>query len=127
MINSFIKNIVFGLAKLHVVQSIPGRLTLKVDGLEIVKYFFKENEDIPVNFQFYKLSGIKNIEYSPHTSKILIEYDPALLSDSQVLNCAKRLHELIKKKAISGNLKIDQQLIDEIGSALIEEGYTFKG
>ncbi len=115
-----------GLTRVHVVHSTPGRLGLRIDGLEKIKYFFNDNEDITLNLDFYKLKGINNIEFNPHTSKVLIEYDPAILREKQIIDSAKRLQELIMHKLIEGKRKLTRQLIDDIGAALKKEGYEME-
>ena len=126
MRNYFIKRILLGLSRVHVVHSIPGRLRLKIDGLEKARYFFKKNENIPLNFNFYRLYGIRNVELSPHSSNVLIEYDPAILRENQILNWVKRLKEIIIQKFTSGEQKINQQIMDEIRSELTKEGYDME-
>ncbi len=122
----FIKSILLGLSKVRVVHSIPGRLRLKIDGLQGAKYFFKDREDIPLNFSFYRLYGIKNIEFSPHTSRLLIEYDPAILRENHIINWVNRLKDIVINKFSEGETKIDQRIIDEIGKELIKEGYEME-
>lgn len=126
MRNYFIKRILLGLSRVHVVHSIPGRLRLKIDGLEKARYFFKKNENIPLNFNFYRLYGIRNVELSPHSSNVLIEYDPSILRENQILNWVKRLKEIIIQKFTSGEQKINQQIMDEIRSELTKEGYDME-
>jgi hypothetical protein len=126
MINNFVKIFLLGLSKVKVVQSFPGSLRLKIDGLEKVRYFFKDNEEIPLNFNFYRLYGIKNIEFSPHTANILIEYDALILRENQIVNWVTRLKEIIIQKFTSGEGSISQQIIDEIGLELIKEGYEME-
>lgn len=126
MRNYFIKRILLGLSRVHVVHSIPGRLRLKIDGLDKARYFFKKNENIPLNFNFYRLYGIRNVELSPHSSNVLIEYDPAILRENQILNWVKRLKEIVIQKFTSGEQKINQQIMDEIRSELTKEGYDME-
>ncbi len=126
MINHYVKIFLLGLSKIKVVHSIPGRLRLKIDGLEKVRYFFKDNEDIPLNFNFYRLYGIKNIEFSPHTANILIEYDAVILRENQIINWVTRLKEIIIQKFTSGEGNISQQTIDDIGLELRKEGYEME-
>ncbi len=115
-----------GLSRVKVVYSIPGRISLKIDGLENARYFFKKDEPIPVNFNFYRLYGIKNIEISPHSSRVLIEYDPSILRENQILNWVKRLKEIMIRKFSSGENDLNQDTIDEIRSELINEGYDME-
>lgn len=126
MMNYFVKYFLLGLSRVRVVHSIPGRIRLKIDGLEKARYFFKKDEAIPLNFNFYRLYGIRNIEISPHTSKVLIEYDPTILRENQILNWIQRLKEIIIRKFSSGENKINQEIIDEIRSELINEGYDME-
>ena len=126
MINHYVKIFLLGLSKIKVVHSIPGRLRLKIDGLEKVRYFFRDNEDIPLNFNFYRLYGIKNIEFSPHTANILIEYDAVILRENQIINWVTRLKEIIIQKFTSGEGNISQQTIDDIGLELRKEGYEME-
>ncbi len=126
MVNHFVKKILLGLSRIHVEHSIPGKLRLRVDGLEMVKYFFGDNEDIPLNFNFYRLHGIKNIEFSPNSSNILIEYDPAILRDNQIINWINHLREMVIRKFTSDGSNISQEVIDEIGSELRKEGYEME-
>ncbi len=126
MKNYFIKRILLGLSRVHVIHSIPGRLRLKIDGLEKARYFFDKNENIPLNFNFYRLYGVRNIEFSPHSSNVLIEYDPAILRENQILTWITRLKEIIIQKFTSGKQKISQQIINEIRSELMKEGYDME-
>ena len=99
---------------------------MKIDGLEKARYFFDKNENIPLNFNFYRLYGVRNIEFSPHSSNVLIEYDPAILRENQILTWITRLKEIIIQKFTSGKQKISQQIINEIRSELMKEGYDME-
>ena len=122
MINPFFKKTLIALSRFNIVSSEPGRLELNVSGFEAIRYFVKENEDISLNYDFYKSYGIKNIQFSPRTSNLLIEYDPDVLRENQVVNMINRIKEMAIEKFSQG--KSFQQIIDEIKSEFTGNGFT---
>ncbi len=125
MINPFFKKMLIALARFRVVHSEPGLLELNVSGLETIRYFTGDNGDIPLDYDFYKPYGIKNIEFSPRTSNLLIEYDPSVLRENQVVNMINRIKDLAMEKFNQG--KSFHEIIDEIKSEFTSQGYAGNG
>lgn len=122
MINPFFKKMLLAFARFRIVHSEPGLMELNVSGLETIRYFAGNNGEIPLNYDFYKPYGIKNIAFSPQTSNLLIEYDPSVLRENQVVNMINRIKELAIEKFNQG--KSFPQIIEEIKSEFKNQGHT---
>ena len=114
---------IIALSRVKVVDSVPGRLLLRVEGLENIRYFFNENERISLNYGFYKNYGIKNLEINPQNSRVLIEYDPSVLREKQIIYLVNRFKELFVEKIISKGITVSSELFEEIKSVLKNEGF----
>lgn len=114
---------IMALSRLKVVDSEPGRLLLRVEGLESIRYFFNDNERISLYYGFYKNYGINNLEIDPQNSRVLIEYDPSTLREKQIIDLVNRFKELFVEKIVSGGRTVTGELFEEIKSILKSEGY----
>ena len=123
MLNRLTRNMIIALSRVKVVDSLPGRLLLSIDGLENIRYFFNENERISLNYDFYRNYGIKNLEITPQNSRVLIEYDPSVLREKQIFDLVERFKEIFIEKVISRGKTISSELFEEIKAILKNEGY----
>ena len=109
--------------QIKVVHSIPGRLRLFVPNLskipeELKKYDYRVTELI------LSKKGIKSIEYSYVTNKILLYYDAKLISEKQILDWLNKVwktminhSELYENKSleeIEDNLDTFYNIIKEL-------------
>ena len=109
--------------QIKVVHSIPGRLRLFVPNLskipeELKKYDYRVTELI------LSKKGIKSIEYSYVTNKILLYYDVKLISEKQILDWLNKVwktminhSELYENKSleeIEDNLDTFYNIIKEL-------------
>ena len=123
MLNRLTRNMIIALSRVKVVDSLPGRLLLSIDGLENIRYFFNENERISLNYDFYRNYGITNLEITPQNSRVLIEYDPSVLREKQIFDLVERFKEIFIEKVISRGKTISSELFEEIKAILKNEGY----
>jgi len=123
MLNRLTRNMIIALSRVKVVDSVPGKLLLRVDGLENIRYFFNENERISLNYDFYRNYGITNLEITPQNSRVLIEYDPSVLREKQIINLVERFKEIFIEKIISKGKTVSSELFEEIKAILKNEGY----
>ena len=123
MLNHVTRNMIIALSRVKVVGSEPGRLLLRIRGLETARYFFYENEKINLYYDFYKKYGIKNLEIDPQTSMVLVEYDPSILREKQIIDLVNRFKELLIEKVVSRGRRVTGELFEEIKSILKSEGY----
>jgi len=114
---------IIALSRVKVVDSVPGKLLLRVDGLENIRYFFNENERISLNYDFYRNYGITNLEITPQNSRVLIEYDPSVLREKQIIDLVGRFKEIFIEKVISRGKTVSSELFEEIKAILKNEGY----
>ena len=82
--------------QIKVIHSIPGRLRLSVPNLseipkELKKYDYRVTELI------LSKKGIKSIEYSYITNKILLYYDVKLTSEKEILDWLNKLWKTVVK------------------------------
>ena len=109
--------------QIKVVHSIPGRLRLSVPNLskipeELKKYDYRVTELI------LSKKGIKSIEYSYVTNKILLYYNVKLISEKQILDWLNKvwktminhseLYENKSLKEIEDNLDTFYNIIKEL-------------
>ncbi len=81
---SLMKNVFLTFNKVKVIHSIPGRMRLNAPGLNQVPEEFKKFEgEITKVIKVKK--GIKEIDYSYLTNKILLKYDVKVVSEKEVL------------------------------------------
>ena len=96
--------------QIKVVHSIPGRLRLSVPNLskipeELKKYDYRVTELI------LSKKGIKSIEYSYVTNKILLYYDVKLISEKQILDWLNK----VWKTMINHSELYENKSLKEIG------------
>ena len=82
--------------QIKVIHSIPGRLRLSVSNLseipkELKKYDYRVTELI------LSKKGIKSIEYSYITNKILLYYDVKLTSEKEILDWLNKVWKTVVK------------------------------
>ncbi len=112
------------LSKVYAVHSIPGRLRVKIPGLEYAKGIVT-NEEAQNLFQQYRLKGVDTLEVNFLTSNALITYNENVTSKEQILKFLNDLRvnafELLKNQG-----KLNNESITKIFNALKEEGYVFE-
>ena len=100
-------------AKVKVVHSIPGRLRLQIPGLNNVPNEMKAYEHYVVDI--IKLEeGIKEVNFSYITGKILLTYDPEKTNEKRIVSWL----DLIWKKIIENERVYAKLSLDEIKNNL---------
>ena len=109
--------------QIKVVHSIPGRLRLFVPNLSKVPEELKKYDN-EVKKLILSKKGIKSVEYSYITNKILLYYDPNLISEKEILEWMNKvwktvinhpeLYENKSLKEIEDNLEIFYDLIKQL-------------
>lgn len=94
MLKNILKNTYLLFNKVRIVHSIPGRLRLLIPSLDQAPEQIKKYENYISSIIKLK-NGIKNIEYSYITSKILIEYDKALLNEKEIVAWLNKIWKII--------------------------------
>ena len=123
MLENFFKATYLMLNQIRVVHSIPGRLRLFVPNLSKVPEELKKY-DGEVKKLILSKKGLKSVEYSYITNKILLYYDPNLISEKEILEWMNKvwktvvnhseLYENKSLKEIEDNLEIFYDLIKKI-------------
>ena len=123
MLENFFKATYLMLNQIRVVHSIPGRLRLFVPNLSKVPEELKKY-DGEVKKLILSKKGLKSVEYSYITNKILLYYDPNLISEKEILEWINKvwktviehseLYENKSLKEIEDNLEIFYDLIKKI-------------
>ena len=123
MLENFFKATYLMLNQIRVVHSIPGRLRLFVPNLSKVPEELKKYDN-EVKKLILSKKGIKSVEYSYITNKILLYYDPNLISEKEILEWINKvwktviehseLYENKSLKEIEDNLEIFYDLIKKI-------------
>ena len=123
MLENFFRTTYLIFNQIKVVHSIPGRLRLFVPNLSNVPEELKKYDDEVKKFVLSK-KGIKSVEYSYITNKILLYYDPNLISEKEILEWINKvwktviehseLYENKSLKEIEDNLEIFYDLIKKI-------------
>lgn len=127
MLTNVIAKVLIKFLRIEVVHSIPGRLRIKITGMEKVKkYFSEQKQSLPETLSLYKLKGIHTFDLHPITAKALIEYDPLVLSEQTIVKWLQRLQELIIMKIVAGARRVNQEIIDEIANQIRNEGYELE-
>ena len=80
--------------KVKVVHSIPGRIRLLIPSLDKFPEEMKKHEHY-ISAIIKLKDGIKSIEYSYLTSKILIEYDKTKLKEQDIVNWLNKIWKII--------------------------------
>ena len=123
MLENFFKATYLMLNQIRVVHSIPGRLRLFVPNLSKVPEELKKY-DGEVKKLILSKKGLKSVEYSYITNKILLYYNSNLISEKEILEWINKVwktviehSELYEKKSlkeIEDNLEIFYDLIKKI-------------
>ena len=123
MLENFFKATYLMFNQIKVVHSIPGRLRLFVPNLSKVPEELKKYDN-EVKKLILSKKGIKSVEYSYITNKILLYYDPNLISEKEILEWMNKvwktvvnhseLYENKSLKEIEDNLEIFYDLIKRL-------------
>ena len=123
MLENFFKATYLMLNQIRVVHSIPGRLRLFVPNLSKVPEELKKYDN-EVKKLILSKKGIKSVEYSYITNKILLYYDPNLISEKEILEWMNKvwktvinhpeLYENKSLKEIEDNLEVFYDLIKKL-------------
>ena len=123
MLENFFRTTYLMFNQIKVVHSIPGRLRLFVPNLSKVPEELKKYDN-EVKKLILSKKGIKSVEYSYITNKILLYYDPNLISEKKILEWMNKvwktvvnhseLYENKSLKEIEDNLEIFYELIKRL-------------
>ena len=123
MLENFFRTTYMMFNQIKVVHSIPGRLRLFVPNLSKVPEELKKYDN-EVKKLILSKKGIKSVEYSYITNKILLYYDPNLISEKEILEWMNKvwktvinhpeLYENKSLKEIEDNLEIFYDLIKRL-------------
>ena len=123
MLENFFKATYLMLNQIRVVHSIPGRLRLFVPNLSKVPEELKKY-DGEVKKLILSKKGLKSVEYSYITNKILLYYNSNLISEKEILEWINKvwktviehseLYENKSLKEIEDNLEIFYDLIKRL-------------
>ena len=123
MLENFFRTTYLMFNQIKVVHSIPGRLRLFVPNLSKVPEELKKYDN-EVKKLILSKKGIKSVEYSYITNKILLYYDPNLISEKEILEWMNKvwttvinhpeLYENQSLKEIEDNLEIFYDLIKQL-------------
>lgn len=84
---------IFGLFKIHIIHSLPGRLRVQVPLLaRVSEELFHEHKE-RLNELILLKNGIKELTVSYHTNKILFIYDNKKISEAEIINWLNHLWE----------------------------------
>ena len=123
MLENFFRTTYLMFNQIKVVHSIPGRLRLFVPNLSKVPEELKKYDN-EVKKLILSKKGIKSVEYSYITNKILLYYDPNLISEKEILEWMNKVWKTVVKhpelyenkslKEIEDNLEIFYDLIKKL-------------
>ena len=123
MLENFFRTTYLMFNQIKVVHSIPGRLRLFVPNLSKVPEELKKYDN-EVKKLILSKKGIKSVEYSYITNKILLYYDPNFISEKEILEWMNKvwktvvnhpeLYENKSLKEIEDNLGIFYDLIKRL-------------
>ena len=123
MLENFFRTTYLIFNQIKVVHSIPGRLRLFVPNLSNVPEELKKYNDEVKKFILSK-KGIKSVEYSYITNKILLYYDPNLISEKEILEWMNKVWKTVinhpelyqnkSLKEIEDNLEVFYNLIKKL-------------
>ena len=123
MLENFFRTTYLMFNQIKVVHSIPGRLRLFVPNLSKVPEELKKYDN-EVKKLILSKKGIKSVEYSYITNKILLYYDPNLISEKEILEWMNKVWETVinhpelyennSLKEIEDNLEIFYDLIKRL-------------
>lgn len=113
---------IFGLFKIHIVHSLPGRLRVQVPLLaRVSEELFHEHKE-RLNELILLKKGIKELTVSYHTNKILFVYDAKMINEAEILNWLNHLWE----QAIAFYGKFKHLPLNELDSRQDEIFQEFK-
>ena len=123
MLENFFRTTYLMFNQIKVVHSIPGRLRLFVPNLSKVPEELKKYDN-EVKKLILSKKGIKTVEYSYITNKILLYYDPNLISEKEILEWMNKVWKMVinhpelyenkSLKEIEDNLEIFYDLIKRL-------------
>ena len=123
MLENFFKATYLMLNQIRVVHSIPGRLRLFVPNLSKIPEELKKYDE-EVKKIILSKKGIKSVEYSYITNKILIYYNINLISEKEILEWINKtwktiiehseLYENKSLQEIEDNLEVFYDLIKKL-------------
>ena len=123
MLENFFRTTYLIFNQIKVVHSIPGRLRLFVPNLSNVPEELKKYDDEVKKFVLSK-KGIKSVKYSYITNKILLYYDPNLISEKEILEWMNKVWKTVinhpelyqnkSLKEIEDNLEVFYDLIKKL-------------
>ena len=94
MLKNILKQTYLMFNKVKVVHSIPGRIRLLIPSLDKFPEQMKKHEHYITAIIKLK-DGIKSVEYSYLTSKILIEYDKMKLKEQDIVDWLNKIWKII--------------------------------
>ena len=94
MLKNILKQTYLMFNKVKVVHSIPGRIRLLIPSLDKFPEQMKKHEHYITSIIKLK-NGIKSIDYSYLTSKILIEYDKEKLKEQDIVDWLNKIWKII--------------------------------
>ena len=94
MLKNILKQTYLMFNKVKVVHSIPGRIRLLIPSLDKFPEQMKKHEHYITTIIKLK-NGIKSVEYSYLTSKVLIEYDKDKLKEQNIVDWLNKIWKII--------------------------------
>ncbi|WP_338952751.1 HMA2 domain-containing protein [Fusobacterium nucleatum] len=94
MLKNILKQTYLMFNKVKVVHSIPGRVRLLIPSLDKFPEQMKKHEHYITTIIKLK-NGIKSVEFSYLTSKILIEYDKMKLKEQDIVDWLNKIWKII--------------------------------
>ena len=94
MLKNILKKTYLIFNKIKVVHSMPGRIRLLIPSLDKFPEQMKKHEHYITTIIKLK-NGIKSVEYSYLTSKVLIEYDKAKLKEQDIVDWLNKIWKII--------------------------------
>ena len=94
MLKNILKQTYLMFNKVKVVHSIPGRIRLLIPSLDKFPEQMKKHEHYITAIIKLK-NGIKSVEYSYLTSKVLIEYDKMKLKEQDIVDWLNKIWKII--------------------------------
>lgn len=94
MLKNILKQTYLMFNKVKVVHSIPGRIRLLIPSLDKFPEQMKKHEHYITAIIKLK-NGIKSVEYSYLTSKVLIEYDKDKLKEQDIVDWLNKIWKII--------------------------------
>ncbi len=108
-----------------VVHSIPGRIRVQVNGLNKLNENLRKKEDFLLNL-LKSIEGIKDIEVSYITNKILIFYDKDKVSEEKIILWLKIIEEeffnhakLLEEIQEENFEEVSKEIFDKLKSKLV--------